>query len=211
MEIDVTQLPIPDWGLECPRCRYPLRGLPEPRCPECGLQINVPSMIRSWTPLRPPRFTGRELPQPDFGLRCRSCGAPLAGATEYACAHCRRPFDPASFIPERAWFRLTEEICGGPLLASAYALLGDDHIPHMPDNERTLVEIYGGIQQPIPRLRIPREYFFDTCWLFRKHVREQEAERLRPQRADWRCAGCGEDNPGNFELCWNCERARPAE
>jgi len=24
----------------------------------------------------------------------------------------------------------------------------------------------------------------------------------------WRCAGCSEDNPAGFELCWACGRAR---
>lgn len=23
--------------------------------------------------------------------------------------------------------------------------------------------------------------------------------------AEWRCAGCGEDNPPSFELCWSCQ------
>jgi hypothetical protein len=26
--------------------------------------------------------------------------------------------------------------------------------------------------------------------------------------AEWHCGGCGELVPGNFELCWNCERPR---
>jgi len=25
----------------------------------------------------------------------------------------------------------------------------------------------------------------------------------------WKCAGCGEENPGNFEECWKCQRDRP--
>lgn len=24
----------------------------------------------------------------------------------------------------------------------------------------------------------------------------------------WACAGCGEENPASFELCWSCGRAR---
>ena len=27
--------------------------------------------------------------------------------------------------------------------------------------------------------------------------------------ADWLCAACAEPNPGNFELCWNCNSPRP--
>ena len=25
----------------------------------------------------------------------------------------------------------------------------------------------------------------------------------------WKCAGCGEDNPGSFQECWKCQRGRP--
>ncbi len=24
----------------------------------------------------------------------------------------------------------------------------------------------------------------------------------------WRCKNCGEDNPGNFEVCWNCPKEK---
>lgn len=30
--------------------------------------------------------------------------------------------------------------------------------------------------------------------------------RAAVEAPDWRCAGCGEENPGNFELCWKCGR-----
>ena len=28
--------PLPDWGYLCDSCGYPLAGLRDPRCPECG-------------------------------------------------------------------------------------------------------------------------------------------------------------------------------
>jgi hypothetical protein len=27
----------------------------------------------------------------------------------------------------------------------------------------------------------------------------------------WRCASCGEENPGNFEVCWKCQAERPGK
>jgi hypothetical protein len=27
--------------------------------------------------------------------------------------------------------------------------------------------------------------------------------------ADWTCPSCSEKNPGNFEICWNCNAPRP--
>jgi hypothetical protein len=37
------------------------------------------------------------------------------------------------------------------------------------------------------------------------------AEHDRPEDEDllWRCTGCGEESPGNFDACWKCRRARP--
>ncbi len=37
-----------------------------------------------------------------------------------------------------------------------------------------------------------------------RHVREHPMP-------GWRCSGCGEANPGHFDLCWNCERVRTGE
>lgn len=30
-----------------------------------------------------------------------------------------------------------------------------------------------------------------------------------PQSTNWTCAACGEGNPGEFELCWNCAKSAP--
>jgi hypothetical protein len=29
--------------------------------------------------------------------------------------------------------------------------------------------------------------------------------------SEWRCPGCGEENPANFDECWKCLAARPGE
>jgi hypothetical protein len=30
-------------------------------------------------------------------------------------------------------------------------------------------------------------------------------------RSDWKCPSCREENPGNFELCWNCGALGPKQ
>ncbi len=45
-----TRAETPDWDaltieLRCPRCRYDVRRLPQPRCPECGLQFSWGELI----------------------------------------------------------------------------------------------------------------------------------------------------------------------
>jgi hypothetical protein len=34
--VDGSQFPEDEFPVRCPKCAYELRGLPEPRCPECG-------------------------------------------------------------------------------------------------------------------------------------------------------------------------------
>jgi hypothetical protein len=35
----------------------------------------------------------------------------------------------------------------------------------------------------------------------------REFERAPRVTASARCSGCGEDNPANFQVCWNCGAA----
>ena len=33
-------------------------------------------------------------------------------------------------------------------------------------------------------------------------------DQTAPSGAEWTCAGCGEVNPAEFELCWKCGKVR---
>ncbi len=208
MEIDWYQLPIPDWGLTCPTCGYPLRGLPQHRCPECGTDLDMAALIRPWTRLRDPRFTGRERPLPDFGLLCRACGRALAGAPRDVCLHCGRQFDVEDWRPPREWFVLDAALVGPLPIPGVQALLANELVPHFPVGELSVAEIYGGRSSTINALRIPREFYFEVRWLVQRALADLRAARAARGRGDWRCAACDAPNPGHFELCWNCERPR---
>jgi len=207
IDIDLNRLPIPDWGLRCPKCRYPLVGLPEHRCPECGGAFRMEEVVKPWHRLREPRFTGHELPLPDFGLRCRACGQPLAGASARRCPACGAPFDPEAIRPRRHWFLVDQELCGEVPLAGLEALLAAERVPYTRAHGKLLSEIYG-VTQPIgSRLLVPREFFFELLWLIRRASAEIARVRQEPPQ-EWVCPGCGEAVPGHFELCWNCQSRR---
>ncbi|MEM9916089.1 MAG: hypothetical protein AAF911_14130 [Planctomycetota bacterium] len=55
---DPDQLPIPDLGLGCPNCRYPVVGLSVHRCPECGTRFRLEDLIPPGDP--PPLMIGGE-------------------------------------------------------------------------------------------------------------------------------------------------------
>ncbi len=45
MTFDAYALPVPDLGLLCLKCGYPLGGLPAQRCPECGRRFDIDEHI----------------------------------------------------------------------------------------------------------------------------------------------------------------------
>ncbi len=208
VDIRLDQLPIPDWGLLCPTCRYPLVGLPTHRCPECGTDIDISALVRPWTRLRPPRFTGAERPLPDFGLSCAECGAALAGAAGDSCPECGTPFDLERLRPARDWFIVETALVGRLSMPGVQSMLAAEKVPYVPVNEKSIGEIYAGHGVLYDRLRAPAEFFFEILWLLRQAREDLEAVRTAAG-PPWLCADCGEENPGHFDICWNCEAARP--
>jgi hypothetical protein len=203
MEIDLFELPIPDWNIGCPQCGYPLRGLPSHRCPECGLEFDIPSILQPWHRLRDPRFTGDELPVPDFGLACGECGQPLAGATLHKCPHCDTPFDLLDLRPEGDWFRL-DTVFGGPISSQFIGpILAGEYIPYNVQREPS-----HGMLPLDEQLMVPSEFYFDVLWLIEHELAQMPRLETRDPRISWRCAHCREENPDTFDVCWNCSRPR---
>ena len=210
VEIDLDRLPIPDWDVHCPRCGYPLRGLPEHRCPECGARFRMQDVVHTWTRLRDPFYTGHESPLPDFGLRCTRCGQSLAGAVGGRCPHCGEPFDIGHFRPPGDWFVIDESLADPLPLAAAEVLLANHYVPFVRLDERRPVELYLGSRAVGSRLRVPSEFFFDVLYLLRR-TRDEMQHARASAATPWGCPSCGETVPGHFEQCWNCQSPRPGD
>lgn len=210
MTVDIHQLPIPDWGLVCPRCKYALLGLPSHRCPECGLDLNMEEIVQTWTRLRPPRLTGQERPLPDFGLHCRTCDAALAGATDDGCPACGGAFEMADWRPTQDWFVIDADLRGDMPPATVVPLLAEAQVPYVRrvQGEGTLREIYLGPRMTPESVAAPREFYFEVRALLCEARAAMAAARTA--RA-WTCPACGKRVPGNFDVCWSCETPRHAE
>jgi predicted amidophosphoribosyltransferase len=200
MDLDAyRRLPIPEWlNASCPQCGYTLRGLPEHRCPECGLAFDIDDLIAPTTPLRPPDITPATRPVPELGLTCEHCDYPLRGLPGDRCPECGEPFDLAACIPSGEWVSLPAGANATEAQLIFHALRGEG-IPcvfqAVPDTLTALYGIGGGNV-----LRVPRAYYLDALHL----VRRREATESPP----WRCPACGEEVPGTFELCWKCQTPR---
>lgn len=98
-------------------------------------------------------------------------------------------------------------ICGPLTTAEVLRLLQAELVPHFRSDERTVMEIaYGG--GPIDgRYRAASEFYYDVRYLVAQEAATIGEVRRQARETSWLCPACGEDNPGNFELCWNCGAA----
>ncbi|MBN1492209.1 MAG: hypothetical protein JXA69_20015 [Phycisphaerae bacterium] len=194
---DPSRLPIPDWlNLGCPKCGYPLRGLPEHRCPECGLAFDLNTLLTPLVPFHPPDITPTTRPVPELGLACPACDDFLDGATGNQCPHCGARFDVQDFIPKGAWICVTgtESEFHRSFLCTRLANAGIPFLEVRQSLQAMLglgLASFGGSE-----VLVPREYYLDALLV----MSEPTDRGLSP----WTCAACGEVVPGNFDVCWSC-------
>lgn len=96
-------------------------------------------------------------------------------------------------------------------IPAVMSLLAAELVPHVPVKEKTVGEIYGGHSMLYDRLRVASEFYFEVLWLLQRARGEMEQARAASGAHDWTCPHCGEQNPGHFEICWNCERIQNSE
>ncbi|MFP4145211.1 MAG: hypothetical protein ACLFV3_08715 [Phycisphaeraceae bacterium] len=154
-------------------------------------------------------FDPEQLPVPDLGFVCRGCGYPLAGLNQWECPECGRPFTLEEFIP-RGGFPLL--IAGGePVRATdeMVDLLELYQIPYIAA-EDALESALGGVSlgssRRRPPIAVPREQYLEAVDLVRRLRLDEPLPDppLRRSETEWTCPGCGEQNPANFDICWNC-------
>lgn len=208
LETDFDRLPVPDFGLGCPNCNYPLAGLPSHRCPECGTAFDVRELIEPWTRLREPSFSGQERPIPAWGLRCGACGAALEGATDHHCPECCADCSAQLAAPRKAWFEPDATLSKRLTVPGVMQLLAEHQIPYIPVQNTTFLEIHLGGGPIGGRLNVASEFYYDFLYAVDGALLEitRAADVVD---AVWGCATCGESVPGNFEVCWNCDEPRP--
>lgn len=158
-----------------------------------------------------------EAPLADYGLRCRACGYPLAGVTRAACPECGAAFTLEDYIPEGAFPPLIADGQMVHVTDELAELFDAYHLPIVEMND-PIAQVFGGGVVPWSvksrrgaAIAVPRERWFEAVDLIR---RWRLAEELPPPPdepepgPDWSCGACGEENPGHFQVCWNCTAPR---
>jgi len=195
---------VPDWDVVCPRCEYPLRGLPDRRCPECGTRFDLEDVVKPWTRTREPRHRPADRPVADFGLRCASCGAELAGAPDSVCTGCGCFFDLDSLVPTGEWIPLKPESYLPLNWADIQILLNEDEIPAVPIRRTGIASTMLGGNAVGTAWMVPREYVLDFLAAVASARRRLTEARVRDAEPDRPCPTCFAENPAHFEICWSC-------
>ena len=170
-------------------------------------------VLNPWAPstLSAMTFDPEQLPIPDLGLCCLACGYGLAGLPRHRCPECGRAVVIDEHIP-RGDFPIVifdgQELVNTP---ETVELLRRYRIPYQ--QIRGVIESTIGLGVAMSarcKIGVIRECYFETIDLLRRQALGQPMPAAPPlEQADWKCPGCGEENPGTFECCWNCGEAAP--
>jgi hypothetical protein len=169
-----------------------------PLCPECGRSIPTDELWRAGNTSRLGLLIGR------IGVVCPHCGVTLRVRQHYV---------------------LASSLAGlfGPAI-----VLGLLFKPHLADDERLLIVIPVVVMGMTWNIRYSHRFAVlrrsqDTTLDYpltraaqardSYQAQMEEDERLaqlaatHPSGPPWKCAQCGEENPGEFEICWKCQAA----
>ena len=168
------------------------------------LERDPDAELYDWSNLPAPRYTGAELPIPDFGLACAECGCPLAGWTRFECPDCATPVDLPAMLPDKPMicvYRAPQWDQG----RMVKLILDTNNVPCRLAND-ALAHAYGEIPMltGYNEVLVPRSHYFDALYTLRHDWPEGPAVSAD----EWSCPECGERCPGTFELCWNCSAER---
>ncbi len=139
------------------------------------------------------------------------CGYNLAGLPRHVCPECGKIIKLEEHIPPDDFPMVI--VNGQHVIVSNEIrdLLADYSVPFL-ENKRPSETVMMGPQMDLPGyLCVPRDHYFEVIDLLRRKLLGQPMPPAPESTRDvdeWICPGCGESNPGHFDLCWNCQFVR---
>ena len=181
-----------------------------PRCPACGSATDLPHLYNPMRTRRP----GLVLQGP-VAINCRTCGAilrvrqwPIFALFLLVIAI---PSGALLVVPKQ--WNLPQEEIDRTLFGFGLVLF----ILHMCYANRfvrlSVVQEAARWRFPLDDLMVTRDNDLEFAALedqLKEEAAWVEFAQKHPAPA-WRCGKCGEENPGVYELCWNCETERPTK
>ncbi len=158
-------------------------------------------------------FNPESLPVPDLGLCCLQCGYGLAGLPSHRCPECGKTFTMDGHIPKGDFPVVIFNGKEVRSLPEIMDLLRRYQIPFM-EVLGPADSMYGmlGATHRRSRIGVMRSRYWEVIDLFRRRALDEPLPVVEEfDRPDWTCPGCEEENPGSFEVCWNCGEASPGD
>lgn len=152
------------------------------------------------------------IPTPDLGLRCMQCEYPLGGLMERRCPSCGTPFEYESYVPKGDFPALIADGKEVLLTPEVMDALQRAQVPYV-EVHGVAAHIYGPFSATHSRTRagVPRSQYFEAVHAVKQLKDGIHALPPQEMRPDWCCPTCLEENPGAFEICWQCETNRPTD
>ena len=159
-------------------------------------------------------FDSTQLPVPDLGFRCKTCGYPLARLTEHKCPECGKPFALEDYIPSG---RVPMLIAGGEQAIATpdvIELLDRYGIPHV-EQTGYMSSLFGNLRLfqtgRAGPICVPRDRYLEAIDLIRRQRFDEPMPQpsAPPSEQPWTCPHCHERNPPRFEVCWHCGKPMP--
>ena len=144
---------------------------------------------------------------------CLACNYPLDGLTGRYCPECGQPFDPDDASTFQRGLPSPTKLYAAGTAMEAQLLVAalEDH------GIRAVVmgELLGMARGDLPMT----QETLPSVWVSRgdveramQIVQDFVTQEHRPDEAEpqpWACPSCGEEVEGVFDVCWNCQTARP--
>lgn len=154
-------------------------------------------------PDRPPRLTLRDTGD-RFDLRCPHCAYALRGRTANYCPECGLDlaYEPIAVFTaaDISLIWAAALILDRAEISNLIAMNAPDVLQPLPTRRAAM-----------PRIMVPFKFFCEAADRLEAEFGAREFALgqgpLRPEVGPaWPCPGCGEENPGNFDVCWHCGR-----
>ncbi len=154
-------------------------------------------------PDREPRIRHQDMLSADLAFECPRCAYNLTGVSGEYCPECGIAL---AYEPVTVFTAADLSLAWAAVLVLDNARISNLLVSSSFDLGLAVLRR----KSSYPRVLVPFKFFYEAADLLQREFGAREfgpaAQPIRsgPHLPPWRCSQCGEENPGTFEICWQC-------